>query len=109
MAKLNLSLYGTRDAAQNWCREYSGFLVGIGFVKDKASPCNFVHASKELLLSVHGDEFTITGPRNQVEWLKAKFQGKYEGKTTTLGMAEDLEKEARGLNRTFRFTKTAVE
>ena len=63
----------------------------------------------ELFLSVHGCDFTITGPRNQVEWLKAKFQGKYEVKTPMLGMAEGLEKEARVLNRTLRFTKTAVE
>ena len=109
VGKLNLSLYGTRDAAPNWCREYYGFLEGIEFVKGKASPCNFVHAARELFLSVHGGGFTIIGPRNQVEWFKAKFQGKYEVKTTTLGMAEDLQKEARVLNRTPRFTTTAVE
>ena len=53
-------------------------------MKGKASPCNFVHAARELFLSVHGGGFTIIGPRNQVEWFKAKFQGKYEVKTTTL-------------------------
>ena len=43
VGKLNLSLYGTRDAAQNWSKEYTAFLEGIGFVKGGASPCNFVH------------------------------------------------------------------
>ena len=31
IGKLNLSLYGTRDAAQNWASEYSGLLKPICF------------------------------------------------------------------------------
>ena len=31
--RLNKSMYGTRDAAQNWEYEYSGFLEGIGFTR----------------------------------------------------------------------------
>ena len=36
-AKLNLSLYGTRDAALNWTKAYTDFLPKIGFVKGLAS------------------------------------------------------------------------
>ena len=32
-AKLNKSLYGTRDAALNWSQAYSEVLEGMGFVK----------------------------------------------------------------------------
>ena len=42
VAKLNLSLYGTRDAAQNWTEEYTRKLLELGFVADLATPCNFV-------------------------------------------------------------------
>ena len=38
---LKLSLYGTRDAAQNWIRHYTGVLVKLGFQQGLASPCNF--------------------------------------------------------------------
>ena len=31
VGRLNLSLYGTRDAAQNWTREYTEFLERIGY------------------------------------------------------------------------------
>ena len=31
VGKLNLSLYGTRDAAQNWAKEYSEYLMQVGF------------------------------------------------------------------------------
>ena len=109
VGKLNLSLYGTRDAAQNWSKEYTAFLEGIGFVKGGASPCNFVHEARELYLSCHGDDFTTTGPKSGVEWLEKQFRGRYEIKVKTIGYAKDLEKEARILNRTIRFAEDAVE
>ncbi len=34
---LQASLYGTRDAAQNWEEELGRFLVGIGFEKGRGS------------------------------------------------------------------------
>ena len=47
---LDFSLYGTRDAAQNWAKEVEKFLVGIGFRQGKASPCNYYHPIKDLSL-----------------------------------------------------------
>ena len=37
------SMYGTRDAAQNWQEEFSNMLEGIGFRADRSSPCIFYH------------------------------------------------------------------
>ncbi len=48
--KLNKSMYGTRDAAQNWEEEYTSVLVGIGFRRGKASPCVFSTKSETLEL-----------------------------------------------------------
>ena len=39
--KLNFSMYGTRDAAQNWQAEFSQQLVDNGFTRGMASPCVF--------------------------------------------------------------------
>ena len=36
VGKLNLSLYGTRDAAQNWQKEYTGFMIALGFKVGRA-------------------------------------------------------------------------
>ena len=41
--KLEYSMYGTRDAAQNWYEEYSGQFIKIGFRQGRASPCVFHH------------------------------------------------------------------
>ena len=73
VGKLNLSLYGTRDAAQNWAREYTDLLVSNGFEVGAASPCDFYHPDRELCRTVHGDDLTIVGPVDSLEWLKSAF------------------------------------
>ena len=59
--RLNVSLYGTRDAAQNWEHEYREFLTALGATPGFASPCAFYHAGKEIRIVVHGDDFTVMG------------------------------------------------
>ena len=68
VGKLNLSLYGTRDAAQNWAKEYIAFLRSLGFRPGRSSPCNFVHEACEVHVAVHGDDFTMLGSRSGVDW-----------------------------------------
>ena len=92
--KLNYSMYGTRDAAQNWMDTYCKFMVDIGFVKGKASPCAFWHPRRELRSVVHGDDFTNLGHEHQSDWFKEeiakKFDIKYRGR---IGPGRNDEKE----------------
>ena len=46
VARLNLSLYGTRDAAMNWAKTCSEVMVKCVFVTGQASPCNFYHRER---------------------------------------------------------------
>ena len=78
VAQLNLSLYGTRDAAQNWTQEYTKVLKAAGFTVGRASPCNFFHREADMALSVHGDDFIISGPERSLEWLQF-CQGSHSG------------------------------
>ena len=55
--RLNVSLYGTRDAAKNWEQAYVNVLTPLGFVRGKASPCIFRHRERALRVIVHGDDF----------------------------------------------------
>ena len=66
VGKLRVSLYGTRDAAQNWTEAYTKFLVSLGFRRGKASPCNFLHAKREIRLTVHGDDFLVVAPHTEI-------------------------------------------
>ena len=46
VTKLNLSLYGTRDAANNWTQTYTALLGQLCFYAGKGCTCNFCHPSK---------------------------------------------------------------
>ena len=109
VGQLQLSLYGTRDAAQNWAAEYTAFLIKIGFVVGKASPCNFVHNERKIALTVHGDDFTIIGNNMQLKWLGDKMRQRYELKMDVLGPEVHCVQEVRILNRIIRWTKEGIE
>ena len=108
VAKLNLSLYGTRDAAQNWAREYTTFLKECGFEVGVASPCNFRHEYWGIALTVHGDDFTATGPTASLKWLQYKMGKRYDIKTKFLGPEAGMEREMQVLNRTICWDKRGV-
>ena len=99
VGQLNLSLYGTRDAALNWSKTYSDVLENVGFVKGRASPCNFFHPSRQVSVTVHGDDFTSTGPEAELRWLDRQLRTRFEVKTEFLGPGENHAKQIRVLNR----------
>ena len=76
IAHLNLSLYGTRDAAQNCIAEYISFLTSIGFATGVASTCSFWRKERELHFSVHGNDFAITGPEGELLSLETQMKNK---------------------------------
>ena len=57
--KLNMSMYGTRDAAQNWEHMYTEWLESSGFKRGVCNPCVFWNKGKNIRLVVHGDDFTL--------------------------------------------------
>ena len=62
MAQLNLSLYGTREAANNLADTFTKLLAELGFEVGKCSRCRFAHYKRDLAMTVHGDDFTFIGP-----------------------------------------------
>ena len=75
---LLVHLYGTRAAADGWHCEYSSLLEEMGFEKGDASACIFRHSSREIVCSVHGDDFTSSGPKRDLDWMKSAMEQKYE-------------------------------
>ena len=56
------------------------------------------------------DDFTIAGPKRQIEWLKAKMESRYELKELArLGPGPNDDKEVKILNRIVRWTASGVE
>ena len=77
-ALLRRHMYGTRRAADGWQTEYSSALIDLGFSQGVSSPCVFRHDERQIMVSVHGDDFTCSGARPQLQWLEAGLRSKYE-------------------------------
>ena len=61
---LQMSLYGTRDAARNFQREVTLFMERNGFSVGKYNVCTFYHQKFGIRTLVHGDDFISSGGRN---------------------------------------------
>ena len=85
VGQLNVSLYGTRDAAQNWSRTVTRTMVALGFEPGQHSPCNFKHPTRGVATTVHGDDFTSTGRESDLRWLDNELKKRFELKTEFLG------------------------
>ena len=99
VGQLNLSLSGTRDAAMNWAKTYSEFLISLGFIVGQASPCNYHHLSRGISVTVHGDDFTSTGNETELRWLDGRMKSRFDVKTEILGPGKRHAKQIQVLNR----------
>ena len=81
VGKLNFAMYGTRDAASSWEACYTEVLLKAGFVQGKFTPCVF--RRDDVVVTVHGDDFTMTGTREGLrrteEEIKKTFEVKVQG------------------------------
>ncbi len=75
---LKSHMYGTRRTAEGWQHEYSSTLVSAGFEQGKASACVLVHPERKIAVSVHGDDFTAAGPKDQLDWFQKMLEDHYE-------------------------------
>ena len=108
VGQLMLSLYGTRDASQNWTSTYTKLMLDIGFSRGAASPCNFTHASLDIDVTVHGDDFMAVGSKMALKWLETKMKAKFEAKVEILGPDPDECREVRILNRIIRWEQDGL-
>ena len=108
VGKLNLNLYGTRDAAMDWSNRYTKLLQRIGLIQGKSSPCNFHHPDKNIVTNVHGYESTSTNRRYDLEWLDRKVQEPVEIKTNYSSPTKDHDQEIRILTRIVAWTTGGI-
>ena len=102
--RLNVAMYGTRDAASNWESEYTSTLEDLVFQCGKAVTCIFHHVERDIKLVVHGDDFTTVGSKASLDWFKEQLSTRYELKEgARLGPGDHDDKEGRVLNRIVRW------
>ena len=76
--KLVYAIYGTRDAAQNWEREYESAFLALGFTQGISIPCVFYHSERDIRTVVHGGDFTSISDDAQLKWLASELRKRYE-------------------------------
>ena len=83
--RLNVSMYGTRDAALNWAEEYAETLKAAGSKRGVTNPCLFWHPGTDVTVMVHGDDFVAVGEGSHLEYTTKVLKDKYKIKVETLG------------------------
>ena len=109
VGQLQISLYGMRDAAQNWAATYTKFFVKIGFQRGRASNCNFVHKKRNIKMTVHGDDFLAVADLDQIKWIEEQLKSEYAIKAKVLEPEPELSKEIKILNRSIRWCGDKLE
>ena len=102
VGELKMSLYGTRDAAQNWQECYTAHLEALGFTSGKTNPCIFRHELRGIQTLVHGDDYVSIGDGKQLEWMRKELEKRFEVKSKVIGPDGDDGKELKVLNRVIR-------
>eukprot|EP00973_Karenia_brevis_P034596 4773839-Karenia_brevis.AAC.1 len=108
VGKLNVSLYGTREAASNWQEETINFMTEKGFIKGQATTCAFRHEEKGLKAMIHGDDYVVVGRRKHLQWFQEQISTRYEVKVEWLGPHSGMNRSVQILNRTVRWTDDGV-
>ena len=117
VGRLNLSLYATRDAAQNWADAYTALLKPLGLKQGRASPCNSHYPIRGVNLTVHGDDFLVLGSQGAMHWFGDALKKAYDIKkeivaaatAATAGDASNNVDEIWVLKRVIRWTSTGIE
>ena len=75
-----------------------------------SSPCIFRHPVRQLVCSVHGDDFTTTGAKSDLDWFEGIIEQSYECTVQPrIGPGPDDAKEGVVLNRIIRWGSDGIE
>ena len=96
--RLRMSMYGTRDAALNWSKEYAGTLAEAGFTQGRSNPCLFRNKDLDVSIMVHGDDFVAIGNEENLKTTRDVLENKYKIKIEVLGNKKDQASEVRILD-----------
>ena len=103
-------LYGTRNAASSWEKEYTEKLESEGYTRGKAAPTTFFNKDKDSRCVVHGDDFTFLGPEEELQRIAGLMASWYEIKVRAImGPDAEDEKEVIILGRTVRWLEDRIE
>jgi len=85
-------------------------MVKLGFRQGGSCPNVFHPPERCIVCSVHGDDFTSSGPKTSLDWLESAIAKEYEISIgPRLGPGPGDAKEGRALNRVIRWCESHIE
>ena len=109
-ARLKRWLYGMRKAAAGWEEDYAKRMVAEGFKRGRGAPTVFYNQRTEVRVVVHGDDFTFSGTKVELDRMRRKMEEWYDIKDRgMMGSGEGEIKEVTILGRTVRWTNEGIE
>ena len=109
VGRLNVCLYGTRDAAKGWQQALSEHLISLGFVRGKGFPALFHHPGRKVKTLVHGDDYCSAGPKASLDWMEGELAKQYQIKSHRINSSKGEGSELKVLNRVIRRTEEGYE
>ena len=94
---LKKNMYGTRDAASNWERDWQGHLKNWGYEQGRSSRSLFHNKKRKTSGLTHGDDFVVTGTKESLLELKKQLESVYPIKESIIGAGST--KSIKALNR----------
>jgi len=71
---LKKSLYGMRASPKAWQEHVTGLLQGFGYLQGRHDRSVFAHPGTRMLIVLHGDDMTLSGPGAEVDRLVASLR-----------------------------------
>ena len=102
--RLQRAMYGTRDAAAAWEREWTNTLNSVGFESGVSNPALLDSEKMDAFMMVHGDDYITLGDDEALSEVEHVMSSHYTIKVRAiLGAGRDVAKEVRILNRYVRW------
>lgn len=109
-ARLKRWLYDMRKAAAVWEEDYAKRKEAEGCRKGNGAPTVVYNAKTEVRAVVHGDDFTFSKARHELDKMLVKMEKWYDIKNRcTMGSGEAEIKEVTNLERAVRWTEEGIE
>ena len=109
-SRLKRWLYGMRQAASAWERDFVEKLAEIDIMSGKSSPVIFQGPKTCVRAVVHGDDFTFLGFETELQQVKRELQRSYQLKVRTArGDDAKDEKTVVILNRKLLWKEDCIE
>ena len=100
------SMYGTRDAASNWEREWQEHVKKWGFQLGLSSKNLFHHKENRVSGLTHGDDFVLTGPTKRLTEFENEMTSVYPIKAQIISLGSP--KSIKTLNRRLHWRKEGI-